>query len=450
MRNTYDANIEIPETFSKLFTMSRIYNLKYDLSRSVRLNFSARNRSVVDEPYGKIDTKDKRDSLFTNILSLGRPTEYHHNFDVRYTLPINKIPVLSWINSSINYDASYDWRSTSLASEDYGNTIQNNNSIKLNTQFNLTSLYNKIPFLKKMLSNASPSNKSRIPSRSRLDNKQSNDESDEEQERLKVIRYLAKGLFSVKNFSISYTETNGTLLPGFLPQSSVFGLSNPFSEPAPTLGFVLGSQNDIRIQAANSGWITANPALNNLYVQTFSNNLNLRATVEPISRFKIMLTGSRRYSINENEYFRNINTESNPIFDHQSTSRTGSFNISFLPIKAAFVQDRVDNSSELFDNFIQYRFDIAQRLGNDAGLFFDSQSYPDGYGPNSQDVMIPAFLAAYSGTSPGKQSLNKFPSIPMPNWNVNFNGFTKIPWVKNRFKNVTMSHSYRSSYSSFF
>ena len=84
MRNTYDANIEIPETFSKLFTMSRIYNLKYDLSRSVRLNFSARNRSVVDEPYGKIDTKDKRDSLFTNILSLGRPTEYHHNFDIRY------------------------------------------------------------------------------------------------------------------------------------------------------------------------------------------------------------------------------------------------------------------------------------------------------------------------------------------------------------------------------
>ena len=446
-RNTSNTSVDLPEMYSKLFTLSRIYNMKYDLTRSIKLNFSARNRSVVDEPYGRIDTKEKRDSLFSNILSFGRPTEYHHNFDIRYTLPINKIPVLSWVNSSINYDASYDWRSTSLASEDYGNTIQNNNSIKLNTQFNLTSLYNKIPFLKKILSNNSPSNKSRIPSRSRLDNKQSDDESDEGQEKFKAIRYLAKGLFSVKNFSISYTETNGTLLPGFLPQSSLFGLSNPFSDPAPTLGFVLGSQNDIRIQAANSGWITTNPALNNLYVQTFSNNLNLRATIEPISRFKIMLTGSRRYSINENEYFRNINTEDDPIFDHVSNSRTGSFNISFLPIKTAFVQDRVDNSSELFDNFIQYRFDVAQRLGNEAGLLFDPQSYPDGYGPNSQDVMIPAFLAAYSGTSPDKQSLNKFPSIPMPNWNVNFNGFTKIPWVKNRFKNVTMSHSYRSSYS---
>ena len=35
----------------------------------------------------------------------------------------------------------------------------------------------------------------------------------------------------------------------------------------------------------------------------------------------------------------------------------------------------------------------------------------------------------------------------MPNWNVNFNGFTKIRWVKNNFKNITMSHSYRSTYS---
>ena len=316
-RNTANTSIELPEMYSKLFTMSRIYNMKYDLTRSVKLNFSARNRSVVDEPYGRIDTKEKRDSLFSNIFSFGRPTEYHHNFDLRYTLPISKIPALSWINSSINYDASYDWRSTSLASEDFGNTIQNNNSIKLNTQLNLTSLYNKIPFLKKLLSTNTPNNKSRVPSRS--SESKNEEEVNEEGKSLKVFKYLAKGLFSLKNFSISYTETNGTLLPGFLPRSTFFGLSNPFSDPAPTLGFVLGSQNDIRIQAANNGWITTNPNLNNLYTQTFSNNLNLRATVEPMSRFKIMFTGSRRYSINENEYFRNIaEIGENPVFDHIS------------------------------------------------------------------------------------------------------------------------------------
>ena len=234
-----------------------------------------------------------------------------------------------------------------------------------------------------------------------------------------------------------------------MPEADFFGLNSPLSNSAPTLGFVLGSQNDIRIPAANNNWITSNPNLNNLYTNTFSNNLNVRATVEPISRFKIMLTASRRYTVNENEYFRNSASASagNPIFEHVSNSRTGNFNISFLPIKTAFVNDRVDNSSSLFENFVNYRFDIAQRLANQSGLNTDIAGYPDGYGPNSQDVMIPAFLAAYSGVNPNKQFLNKFPSIPMPNWNVNFNGFTKIPWIKRSFKNVTMSHSYRSSYS---
>ena len=251
----------------------------------------------------------------------------------------------------------------------------------------------------------------------------------------------------MKNLSVSYSETNGTLLPGFLPETQMFGLHNPFSSPAPTLGFVLGSQNDIRMDAANNGWITSDVNLNNLYTQTFSNNLNLRATIEPVSRFKIMFTGSRRYSMNETEYFRNTELDGVPVFEHVSNSRTGNFNISFLAIRTSFVGDRLDNSSQLFDNFVNYRFDIAQRLASQQGLPYNTTSYPEGYGPSSQEVMIPAFLAAYSGQSPNKQSLNLFPSIPMPNWSINFNGFTKIPWVKNRFKNVTVSHSYRSSYS---
>tara|TARA_Y100000994_G_scaffold43191_1_gene33777 strand:- start:12506 stop:19615 length:7110 start_codon:yes stop_codon:yes gene_type:complete len=446
MRNTSGVNLELPAMYSKLFTMSRIYNMKYDLTRSIKLNFSASNQSIVDEPYGKIETKAQRDSIWSNILSLGRPTSYHHNFDIRYTLPISKVPILSWINSSINYDANYDWRSSSLAAQNYGNTIQNNNSIKLNTQFNLTSLYNKVPVLKKILSNNS-ANKTRIPSRGGVRNNQKNndDVDDDSDIKFKLLRYIAKGIFSVKNLSISYTETNGTLLPGFLPETQFLGLNRPFSSPAPTLGFVLGSQNDIREQAAMQGWLTTDTLLNYLYTQTYSNNLNLRATVEPVSRFKIMFTGSRRYSENENEYFRNTSSDlSNPTFEHISNTKSGNFNISFLPIRTAFIGDRADNSSELFDNFLNYRFNIAQRLANEEGVV---QDWPDGYGPSSQQVLIPAFLSAYSGTDPDRQSLNAFPRIPMPNWNINFNGFTKIRWVKNNFKNVTMSHSYRSTYS---
>ena len=326
MRNTSGLDLDLPAMYSKLFTMSRIYNMKYDITRSIKLNFSARNQSIVDEPYGKIETREQRDSIWSNILSLGRPTDYHHNFDIRYTVPISKIPILSWINSSINYDADYDWRSSSLAAQSYGNTIQNNNSIKLNTQFNLTSLYNKVPFLKKALSNNN-NNKTRVPTRNSIKNIDGDDSVDEDlDQKFKILNHIAKGLFSVKNFSISYTESNGTLLPGFLPETQFFGVNNPFSAPAPTLGFVLGSQSDIRMNAANNGWLTTDTLLNYLYTQTFSNNLNLRATVEPVSRFKIMFTGSRRYSENENEYFRNTSADLlNPVFEHISTTRSGNF-----------------------------------------------------------------------------------------------------------------------------
>ena len=149
MRNNSGLDIELTPLYTKLFTMSRIYNMKYDLTKSVKLNFSARNQSIVDEPDGKIDTQEEREEIWSNVLALGRPVNYHHNFDIRYNLPISKIPLLSWVNTSITYDASYDWRASSLATQSLGNNIQNNNSIKLNTQLNLTSLqYNKVPFLK--------------------------------------------------------------------------------------------------------------------------------------------------------------------------------------------------------------------------------------------------------------------------------------------------------------
>jgi len=452
LRNNSDVDFDIEPTFSKYFSMNRASNFKYDLTRSLKLNFSSNSQSIIDEPSGRIDTQEEVDSILNNVFSFGRPTEYRHNFDVRYTLPINKIPIFSWINTNINYDASYDWRASSLSAESFGNTIQNTNSIKINTQISLSSLYNKVPLLKKLLS--TNTNKKR-PSNNRTKEDDSSQkekdekEKDEKENNLELLKSLIRPIFAVKNFSISYTETNGTFLPGFLPQTGMLGMDNSFSSSqAPTLGFVLGSQADIRDLAASRGWLTTDPTMSNLFSRTNTVNLNLRSTIEPLPRFKIMLTASRRYALNESEYFRNEPDENgNPNWQSISPTRTGNFNISFVAIKTSFINDGVDNSSQLFNNFVNYRFDIAQRLGVEDGLFSNSQSYPNGYGPNSQEVLIPAFLAAYSGTNPDKQSLNNFPSIPLPNWNINYDGLIKIKWFKERFKNISMTHSYRSTYS---
>ena len=82
--------------------------------------------------------------------------------------------------------------------------------------------------------------------------------------------------------------------------------------------------------------------------------------------------------------------------------------MSFLAIKTTFVNDGPDNSSSLFDNFVNYRLQIAQKIASQNGIPFSPNEYPNGYGPNSQDVIIPAFLAAYSGNNPNKQKTRSF------------------------------------------
>jgi cell surface protein SprA len=71
----------------------------------------------------------------------------------------------------------------------------------------------------------------------------------------------------------------------------------------------------------------------------------------------------------------------------------------------------------------------------------------DGYSYNSSDVLIPAFLAAYSGKDPSEVKLNGRPALPMPNWNLNFNGLMRIPWFKKNFQSFTLTHTYKSLYT---
>tara|TARA_B100001057_G_scaffold353264_1_gene355095 strand:+ start:5110 stop:12201 length:7092 start_codon:yes stop_codon:yes gene_type:complete len=445
LRNNTGLDFDIQPTYSKYFTLNRTSNIKYDLTRSLKLNFSSNTRSIIDEPDGEIDKKEEVDSIMKNILSLGRATEYHHNFDIRYSLPINKIPIFSWVNTNITYDGSYDWNAASLSAESFGNSIQNTNSLRLNTQLSFSSLYNKIPFLKKLLSdkNNNKRNQSRVDINKKTDGKDEKKEKDKINE---LLKYIMKPIFSLKNVSIAYSETNGSFLPGFLPNTGFLGINNSLS--APTLGFVLGSQKDIRDLAAERGWLTTDTLMNNLFSRTNSINLNLRATVEPVSRFKIMLTASRRYATNQTEYFKNDPDDfGNPNWVSISPTTSGNFSMSFMTIKTSFVSDGVNNNSQLFDDFVAYRMEIAQKIAQQNGIQPNLNEFPDGYGPNSQDVIIPAFLAAYSGRSPAKQNLNLFPSIPWPNWNINYDGLIKLKWFKERFKNISVSHNYRSTYS---
>jgi cell surface protein SprA len=129
--------------------------------------------------------------------------------------------------------------------------------------------------------------------------------------------------------------------------------------------------------------------------------------------------------------------------------------MSIITWKTAFITDNNDYSNNTFIEFMNSRPGVASLVASqspnwDGTYFTDSitgQSYPTGYGPTSQDVLIPAFLAAYTGGNINKYAKSKFPKIPLPNWRVSYNGLTKIPWFKKRFKSFTVSHAYRSTYN---
>ena len=88
--------------------------------------------------------------------------------------------------------------------------------------------------------------------------------------------------------------------------------------------------------------------------------------------------------------------------------------MSFLSFKTAFTKLRSDNTSPIFDKFSEYRKEILARLLNaNRGSTIDLP-----YNLTSQDVLIPAFFAAYSGKDPTKVKMNPFYSFPLPNWQI--------------------------------
>ncbi|HAN19142.1 MAG: cell surface protein SprA [Bacteroidetes bacterium GWC2_33_15] len=159
-RNISNPDNIIEPTFSKDFTWNRYYDLKYDIARSLKLDFSAQNVARIDEPYGIVDKNRDRDSyehwkdsVWNNIKNFGRNTQYNQNINLTYTVPINKIPLFDWVNASARYNGTYNWDAGPVLKSyafERGNTIRNSRTYQLNGQTNLLTLYNKVGFLKKI------------------------------------------------------------------------------------------------------------------------------------------------------------------------------------------------------------------------------------------------------------------------------------------------------------
>lgn len=485
--NTGSSDVIINPLFNKTFNMNRGYDLKWDLTKALKLDFTANNQGRIFEPIGRIDTKAKHDSVVQNLLNLGTTTKYRHAVNVNYTIPINKLPMLDFTSASVRYAGTYDWTRAPFAAPELGNTIQNSRSVQWNGQLNMTTLYNKIPYFKTL---------ARKPLFAKKDPKQKEKEKEEEQKAKKAAQDLAKAksklnvlakdtsktgklaydslqkvitaadtlkkkkknnnyeifdyfgrvIISVKNATFSFADNQGTSLPGYANSTYMMGMDSQFEGPTP--GFIFGSQKSIRPQAEQNGWLAKTPTFNLPYTSTLTKNFTARVNIEPFPDLKIELNGNRNYS-ESNSIFYRWDTLKNE-FKSQAPTLTGTFSMSFLSIRTAFEKQNKAHFSQNWVNFLNYRATVSNLRGQQytlTKLSPQNTGYVDGYDASSQEVTIPSFLAAYAGHSPRKSDLNTFPFIPMPNWRMTYDGLSKFESIKKLFRAITLSHSYRSSYN---
>lgn len=408
LRDIYGGGSYLQTTYNKNFNMTRVYGLSWNLTRSLQLDFSANNYSIIDEPVGP-NNKAARDSLMNNLKRLGRTTNYNHQINLNYIVPVNKIPGLRWTSLVARYATTFSWIAENLAtiqdpSVQLGNAIQNSRTFQLNPTLNFNSLYNRWG----------------------LDRKNNPG---------------VKILTAFKNVAATYTSTEGMYLPGYLPRTRLFGID--FNANAPGMGFVLGSQKDIRQKAVQRGWITTDTLQNQLFYTTQREDFNIRATLEPFRSFRIEITAMRAKNKNYSSNFR-FSSQSQQ-FENMNPITTGDYTISWFSIGTAFGQG---DGKELFRKFEASRSKISQRLGqaniNSSGSV---GSYADGYSKSAQEVIAAAFLSTYSGIDPEKVSLSAFPGLPLPNWRISWNGLTRNGFLSEVFSSVDINHAYRSTYT---
>lgn len=462
LRNKSAGLILLRPTYSKKWDWNRIYDLKFDLATSLTLQYRATVNSFIRQAAGSTDPNSPwYDKAGADTIDIGKQLSqgglrrnYQQTLDVNYKIPIDKFPLFDWVTAQASYGSIYNWTASPLSVQSrLGNVIENSRNLQFTGNTDFTKLYGKINYLKKLNQPANATS-----AKGRPGTVAQTPVEPVEKDSLNKVNYFKiigdeflRLLMSVKRGSITYTQGNGTLVPGFMPSPQLLGIYWPSN--APGMGFAFGSQKDIKNMAGENGWLTRDTLLNQAYATKFTSNLSARLSLEPVPGFKIELNADRTFASNHTEFFR---ADSNGHFPETgfSPKDAGSFSMSYITWGTAFGVSYDTSISPTFEKMKAYRLEIAQRLAdgnpNSVGTVYDSitqQYYPTGYGPTSQDVLIPAFIAAYGKQSPDKVYLGYFPKIPLPNWKITYDGLTKIKFIAKFLKSAILSHSYRSVYT---
>ena len=263
-----------------------------------------------------------------------------------------------------------------------------------------------------------------------------------------------------RRLQVTYRETNSMTIPGFMPEAGFMGQRKTDNVYAPGFDFAFGFiPNDIMERAKQHNWLSGDTSVVQPATRAHTSDLDIKLTLEPLPGLKIQMNG-KRYMAQSTSIIYN--------YGDLQENMTGSFNITQVAIGTLF--SRVGTQEENFansayDQFLTNRETLIDRVQDqytglkypDAGFMrgtaFAGQTYdPNRHGrvsTNSADVLVPAFLSAYTGRDATKMNLNPFLGVLkiLPNWSVTYDGLGKLPVLKDHFKSVTLTHAYTCKYA---
>ena len=274
----------------------------------------------------------------------------------------------------------------------------------------------------------------------------------EEKAWYKTMQAISRVAMMARNVSFSYRNNYQLTLPGFLPTiGDAFGQTKQ-GIMSPGLDFAFGFVGDSYIEKAREhDWLLLNDSIATPAATSKTEDLQIRMTLEPVKNLKIDLNAMRTMTTQKSTQY---------MYEGTPTTQSGSFQMTTISIGSAFEGMGDANSgyrSKTFEKFVGSLQDFRNRVEQQyagmiypagsslAGGKFDASRTPVNL--YSADVMVPAFLNAY--TSMGGKSLSIFPALSrlLPNWTVKYSGLGKLPWFRDHFKSVNINHSYKSVFA---
>lgn len=444
-----DTDIGIPTLYQRNFLFDWQYGINYNLTRSLSFSFNASNNRIIRNYIDDNGFADDSIGVWDDFFNIGEPNQHFQTLQVNYDLPFEKLPILKFVNATYSYTGDFQWQRGSQRFQeldnipDIGNSVQNSNTHQINASLNLQDLYNYVGLVQRKNSGAGKTIQERSRGIPTLGPPPAIEEEKIEEKTKTNTGYntlvgVATGL---KTLQVNYRNSRGIYLPGYTESVGLMGTFKP------TAGFTFGFQEDIRQIAAERGWLTMFQNFNQQFSAVKNEQLDYQAGFSFIPDLTIELTGRKNEAENYSENFR-----VDPVsMDYQSLTpyTYGNFNISTLLIATSF-QQSTEASSEAFETFRSNRLEIARRLASERGLDpadVDQEGYPNGIGKTNQAVLLPAFIAAYSGKDAGNVKLGAFRNMPIPNWNLKYTGLMRLEWFRDNFRRFSINHGYRADYT---